>query len=45
MKDNAVFHVTKVHTGKTKRKIIEEFKKQLITAGFKNTKDDTTRVN
>ena len=45
MKDNAVYHVTKVLVDKTKRKKIKGVvKEQLITVGYKNTEGDMIRV-
>ena len=45
MKDNAVFHVTKVLLDKTKRKNAKGVvKEQLITVGYKNTEGNTVRV-
>ena len=45
MKDNAVYHVTKVLVDKTKKKNAKEvIKEQLITVGYKNTQGDTIRV-
>ena len=45
MKDNAVYHVTKVLVDKTKRKKIKGIvKEQLITVGYKNTEGNMIRV-
>jgi hypothetical protein len=45
MKDNAVYHVTKVLVDKTKKKNAKGvIKEQLITVGYKNTQGDTIRV-
>ena len=45
MKDNAVYHVTKVLVDKTKKKNAKGVvKEQLITVGYKNTQGDTIRV-
>ena len=45
LKDNAVYHVTKVLVDKTKRKKIKGVvKEQLITVGYKNTEGDMIRV-
>jgi Transposase DDE domain/Domain of unknown function (DUF4372) len=45
MKDNAVFHVTKVLLDKTKKKNAKGvIKEQLITVGYKNTEGETIRV-
>ena len=45
MKDNAVYHVTKVLLDKTKRKKIKGVvKEQLITVGYKNIEGDMIRV-
>jgi hypothetical protein len=45
MKDNAVYHVTKVLVDRTKKKNAKGvIKEQLITVGYKNTQGDTIRV-
>lgn len=45
MKDNAVYHVTKVLLDKTKKKNARGvIKEQLITVGYKNTQGDMVRV-
>lgn len=45
MKDNAVYHVTKVLVDKTKKKNAKGVvKEQLITVGYKNTQGDIIRV-
>lgn len=45
MKDNAVYHVTKVLVDKTKKKNAKGVvKEQLITVGYKNTKGEIIRV-
>src|SRR5215216_3885434 len=45
MKDNAVFHVTKVIIDKTKKKNAKGIlKEQYITVGYKNIKGETLRL-
>jgi hypothetical protein len=45
MKDNAVYHVTKVLVDKTKKKNAKGvIKEQIITVGYRNTKGETIRV-